>query len=179
MEDPSISIEDLFTRLEDHGRRIRDLRRDLRREFEDIRIRIDDFGGSLANTRRAVEELDLIFNSLSNKELLEGLEGEDIKRHMKKIIVLDDSEVCSVCLQDMNGGDDGAVVALKCSHTFHEKCVLEWSKRMPNCPLCRHDMRKDQQQNLKRKRISHDDKEVMPLETSTTPRRRLRKTFEI
>ncbi|MCL7033607.1 hypothetical protein MKW94_019180 [Papaver nudicaule] len=88
-----------------------------------------------------------------------------IKSHTEKIIVLDDEEVCSVCLQDLNGGE---AVVLKCSHTFHEKCMSEWSKRKPNCPMCRHDMRKDRQQKLKRKRSTHDDKEVTRQRTKTT-----------
>ncbi|MCL7038166.1 hypothetical protein MKW94_012167 [Papaver nudicaule] len=92
----------------------------------------------------------------------ECFEREDIESCMKKIVVLDDSEVCSVCLQDMNGGGGGGgdAVVLKCWHTFHEKCMLEWFRRKPTCPLCRHDVRKDCQQNLKRKRLSHDNEEL-------------------
>ncbi|KAI3862915.1 hypothetical protein MKW98_011954 [Papaver atlanticum] len=98
---------------------------------------------------RDLEEQD--FNFYSNEEL----SGEDIRRHMNKIIVLDDGEVCSVCLQDMNVDDHAAV--LKCSHVFHEKCVEEWAERKPSCPLCRHDIRKE---NIKRKRPKHHDEEL-------------------
>ncbi|KAI3882390.1 hypothetical protein MKW92_040283 [Papaver armeniacum] len=84
---------------------------------------------------------------------------QDIESHMKKIVVLDDDEVCSICLQDISAGDDDTRV-LKCSHIFHHKCMSEWSKRKPNCPLCRHDVRQERQPNLKRKRLSHEAGEL-------------------
>ncbi|KAI3875092.1 hypothetical protein MKW98_019665 [Papaver atlanticum] len=91
---------------------------------------------------------------------------QDIESHMKKIVVLDDGEVCSVCLQDINVGDENTRV-LKCSHIFHHRCMSEWSKRKPNCPLCRHDVRTDRQPNLKRKRLLHEAQELKD-ETSST-----------
>ncbi|KAI3865627.1 hypothetical protein MKX03_012330 [Papaver bracteatum] len=83
---------------------------------------------------------------------------QDIERHMKKIVVLDDDEVCSVCLQDINVGDEDT--SITCSHIFHDKCMSEWSKRKLNCPLCRHDVRQERQPNLKRKRLSHEAEEL-------------------
>ncbi|KAI3964462.1 hypothetical protein MKX01_007152 [Papaver californicum] len=101
------------------------------------------------DTTKAIGELEKAIDCEVNREFSE---------HMKKIVVLDDAEVCSVCLQDIDVGDDDVVV-LKCnSHTFHKKCMQEWSKKQPNCPLCRHDMRKDLTKKLKRKR-SHDNGE--------------------
>ncbi|KAI3882240.1 hypothetical protein MKX03_009560 [Papaver bracteatum] len=101
---------------------------------------------------------DLLFGGEVNSELLEQ---EEIESHMKKIVVLDDAEMCSVCLQDIDVGANG-VALLKCnSHIFHMNCVVEWSKRKPNCPLCRHDMREERQRNLKRKRLPSDDDEEL------------------
>ncbi|KAI3882235.1 hypothetical protein MKX03_009555 [Papaver bracteatum] len=94
-----------------------------------------------------------------NKQLL--LEQEEIESHMKKIVVLDDAEVCSVCLQDIDVGDENVTVLNCISHIFHKKCMQEWSRRKPNCPLCRHDMREEQQRKLKPKRLPHDDEEEL------------------
>ncbi|MCL7027289.1 hypothetical protein MKW94_029875 [Papaver nudicaule] len=131
--------------------------------LEDFDDSLESFSESLAED--ASDTLD--FNPLEGiepenameDEHKEFCEGEDIESHMEKIVVLDDAESCSVCLQDMDSGADDAVV-LKCSHTFHKKCMLEWSRRKPNCPLCRHDMRKDRPQTLKRKRLTHDGEEL-------------------
>ncbi|KAI3923366.1 hypothetical protein MKW98_026959 [Papaver atlanticum] len=94
-----------------------------------------------------------------NKQLL--LEQEEIESHMKKIVVLDDAEVCSVCLQDIDVGDENVTVLNCNSHIFHKKCMQEWSRRKPNCPLCRHDMREERQPKLKRKRLPHHDDEEL------------------
>lgn len=42
---------------------------------------------------------------------------------------------CSICLVDFEETDD--VVELKCSHVFHQGCIVEWSDRKPECPNCR------------------------------------------
>ncbi|KAI3927729.1 hypothetical protein MKW92_009347 [Papaver armeniacum] len=131
------------------------------RRMEEVSGLIRDEQENINGLRRVLVEHGLYFHSVSNRELLEG---EDIKSHMKNIIFLDDGEVCPVCFQDMNVG----AVVLKCSHVFHENCVLEWAKRKPNCPVCRHDMRKDRQQKLKPKRLTYP-------ESRTPPRRRLPK----
>ncbi|KAI3882241.1 hypothetical protein MKX03_009561 [Papaver bracteatum] len=72
---------------------------------------------------------------------------EDIDNylHTKKVVVLDDGDVCSICLQDLaSGNDDGYARFLSCSHTFHPTCNRKWRNRKTNCPLCRHDMLEEQ-----------------------------------
>ncbi|KAI3971145.1 hypothetical protein MKW92_002507 [Papaver armeniacum] len=132
-------VKDFFSRLE------------ALENSEDFVNMEDDLTGSFPSDDSLFEaELE----ELINKELLER---KEIESHMKKIIVLDDAEVCSVCLQDIDVGDEHVQVLSCNSHIFHEMCMQEWSRRKPNCPLCRHDMREDRQRKLKRKRLSHDD----------------------
>ena len=45
------------------------------------------------------------------------------------------SDNCSICLEDISNGTNTAT--LDCNHTFHYKCVFNWNKTQPNCPLCR------------------------------------------
>ncbi|KAI3894351.1 hypothetical protein MKW92_026968 [Papaver armeniacum] len=103
------------------------------------------------------EELEELDREI-NKELLEQ---EEIQSHLKKMVVLDDAEVCSVCLQDIHVGDENVTVLSCNSHIFHKTCMEEWSRRKPNCPVCRHDMREEGQLKLKRKRLPHDDDEEL------------------
>ncbi|KUJ16817.1 uncharacterized protein LY89DRAFT_669267 [Mollisia scopiformis] len=42
---------------------------------------------------------------------------------------------CSVCMDDVHIGDD--VVALPCSHWFHEVCASAWLSEHNTCPICR------------------------------------------
>ncbi|MCL7038164.1 hypothetical protein MKW94_013640 [Papaver nudicaule] len=76
----------------------------------------------------------------------EYIEEETDKRlNTKKVVVLDDGDVCSICLQNIDTAgncDYGGAKVLSCSHTFHSRCISEWRKWKTNCPLCRHDMEK-------------------------------------
>jgi E3 ubiquitin-protein ligase RNF115/126 len=42
---------------------------------------------------------------------------------------------CSVCMDDVHIGDE--VVALPCSHWFHETCASAWLSEHNTCPICR------------------------------------------
>ncbi|RFU35648.1 hypothetical protein B7463_g704, partial [Scytalidium lignicola] len=42
---------------------------------------------------------------------------------------------CSVCMDDVHVGDE--VVALPCSHWFHEQCASMWLGEHNTCPICR------------------------------------------
>ncbi|KAI3983740.1 hypothetical protein MKX01_001144 [Papaver californicum] len=58
---------------------------------------------------------------------------------MTKGLVLKDGEDCSICLQILEVGDNALI--LKCSHIFHEKCMSEWLRIKPNCPVCKFDVK--------------------------------------
>jgi hypothetical protein len=45
---------------------------------------------------------------------------------------------CSLCMEDCNLDD--LLLKLKCSHAFHEKCILEWLKITNTCPICRDEL---------------------------------------
>lgn len=42
---------------------------------------------------------------------------------------------CCVCLELLTA--KSSVVALQCSHRFHECCILDWLQRKRHCPICR------------------------------------------
>ncbi|MED6125271.1 hypothetical protein PIB30_067078 [Stylosanthes scabra] len=54
---------------------------------------------------------------------------------------------CAICLEELCHNIDGSsaevVVAINCSHVFHERCIFRWLLRCINlkasytCPLCR------------------------------------------
>ncbi|KAF8676268.1 hypothetical protein HU200_047140 [Digitaria exilis] len=43
---------------------------------------------------------------------------------------------CAVCLQDFVAEDK--LRAMPCSHAFHQKCIFDWLRVNHVCPLCRH-----------------------------------------
>lgn len=45
------------------------------------------------------------------------------------------SSFCVICAENINGGD--TVVILRCRHTMHNECLVEWLRRKNQCPACR------------------------------------------
>lgn len=55
----------------------------------------------------------------------------------------DRGAMCDVCLLEFETGDEVAWSNnLKCSHTFHKDCILDWLVRKPTCPSCRQEYAK-------------------------------------
>ncbi|KAM6566679.1 hypothetical protein CsatA_025807 [Cannabis sativa] len=48
------------------------------------------------------------------------------------------SNICSVCLENFKIGEE--MTRLICGHVYHKSCVLEWSHRSGQCPLCRKEL---------------------------------------
>jgi hypothetical protein len=44
---------------------------------------------------------------------------------------------CSICLEDFSKSLDCKLVWTKCSHLYHQPCILQWLRRKYNCPYCR------------------------------------------
>ncbi|CAJ1966366.1 unnamed protein product [Cylindrotheca closterium] len=50
-------------------------------------------------------------------------------------------ECCAICLEPYAIGDDlCSGKTEKCSHVFHEHCLIEWIRRHNRCPLCRSNL---------------------------------------
>ncbi|XP_051191114.1 E3 ubiquitin-protein ligase Os03g0188200-like [Lolium perenne] len=48
----------------------------------------------------------------------------------------DDETTCAVCLAEYADGDELRRLP-GCHHSFHRRCVDDWLRRRPTCPLCR------------------------------------------
>ena len=51
--------------------------------------------------------------------------------------LFDSYKECTICMESFKQGDK--VIALPCDkrHYFHSECILSWSERHRNCPLCK------------------------------------------
>jgi hypothetical protein len=43
---------------------------------------------------------------------------------------------CSICFEELR---KGPAIVLPCDHTFHELCIVKWSRYNMTCPQCRAD----------------------------------------
>jgi len=45
------------------------------------------------------------------------------------------NDTCVICTEKFKKNEQ--VCDLKCKHAFHKECIIKWSKRKMNCPLCK------------------------------------------
>ncbi|XP_023735062.1 E3 ubiquitin-protein ligase RHF1A [Lactuca sativa] len=46
-----------------------------------------------------------------------------------------EEDVCSICLDAFDSQDNPPTITT-CKHAFHLQCILEWSQRSKECPIC-------------------------------------------
>ena len=67
----------------------------------------------------------------TNSVLMDGY----CTRHLK--------QKCSVCWEEVPSTNSGNHKRLKCGHSFHFKCIIQWFKTSDNCPVCRKEQTHD------------------------------------
>lgn len=45
-------------------------------------------------------------------------------------------EECSICQEELRV-EDTNIVTTMCGHRFHNQCIVKWTEKKPNCPMCR------------------------------------------
>ena len=48
---------------------------------------------------------------------------------------------CSVCKEDFSVGNK--MMDLPCNHYFHEECLMPWLNQHDSCPICRFELKTD------------------------------------
>lgn len=53
-----------------------------------------------------------------------------------KYVQMPDGAECAICLDPLVHSVEFA----PCTHAFHKKCIRDWKKRKPVCPMCEHPL---------------------------------------
>ena len=54
---------------------------------------------------------------------------------------------CSVCWDELDEGNNhDALEVTECNHRFHRACLQKWLEENNSCPLCRHQLRNDDEE---------------------------------
>lgn len=67
--------------------------------------------------------------------LINSGQQQTIEELTSNIIVMNDMELCSICLEPFQNNE--RIVNLQCNHSYHTTCINNWMRTKPTCPICR------------------------------------------
>uniref|UniRef100_A0A0E0MJM3 RING-type domain-containing protein n=1 Tax=Oryza punctata TaxID=4537 RepID=A0A0E0MJM3_ORYPU len=67
-----------------------------------------------------------------------GLEKQVFDHHDDEEEAKDSAAGCVICMEEFVAGDEVCVMPCSGNHSFHRHCITEWLGRSNVCPLCRH-----------------------------------------
>lgn len=85
-------------------------------------------------------------NPPASENVIEGLERIEIDNEN-----IDDynKESCIICADDFLKGNK--LICLQCSHFFHDQCIITWLRKRNQCPVCRKELKTDDEEYEKRR----------------------------
>ena len=73
-----------------------------------------------------------------------SVSDEELQHYTTLVTELPESDICSIC-QDSYEIQSECRMLNTCHHRFHRQCIDTWFQSHITCPVCRHDIR-DQNQ---------------------------------
>ena len=109
------------------------------------------FVTSLINSEYENDEIENILNYILNNDNNRygspPASQSEIKKLNKytltedKLINFGNENTCSVCKEDFFIGNK--MMDLPCNHYFHEECLMPWLNQHDSCPICRFELKTD------------------------------------
>ena len=99
---------------------------------------------------KKVEELHIILSEIINNsnKRKDYLNDEDINKYLNEIEINEISlkkynkQKCIICLDSYSISDK--ICFLPCIHYFHFNCIKNWVKESNKCPICKHNIKKNE-----------------------------------
>ena len=109
------------------------------------------FVTNLINSEYENEEIENILNYIfyndNNRYGSPPASKSEIKKLNKYILTKEKlknfgpENTCSVCKEDFTIGNE--MMDLPCNHYFHEECLMPWLNQHDSCPICRFELKTD------------------------------------
>ncbi|KAK5583924.1 hypothetical protein RB653_005529 [Dictyostelium firmibasis] len=81
-------------------------------------------------------------------------EIEKLKRDRVDQTIVDQKVDCAVCKDEFKWGDD--YIELPCQHLYHPDCILPWLEQHNSCPVCRFELKTDDDSYEKDKELKRE-----------------------
>lgn len=85
-------------------------------------------------------------NPPASESVIEGLERIEINTENIEDY---NKETCIICADDFLIGNK--LISLSCSHFFHDQCIITWLRKRNQCPVCRKELKTDDEEYEKRR----------------------------
>ena len=84
------------------------------------------------------------------------LEKAKVTEEMLKEFGVENS--CAVCKDEFTNGEE--CTTMPCKHHFHGGCLLPWLKERNSCPVCRFELKTDDEDYEERKRMRNNQNNI-------------------
>lgn len=95
---------------------------------------------------------DELLNMGMNEDRLPPPTSKEIVKNLPSRLVTTDDEKCAICLVPNENLEGQKFLKLPCNHEFHDSCILPWLEKTNSCPMCRQEMKTDDQEYEEQKR---------------------------
>ncbi|CRK95357.1 CLUMA_CG008638, isoform A [Clunio marinus] len=113
---------------------------------------------------------DALLNMNMNDDRLPPAASKELVKNLESRHVTEDDEKCAICLLPNENLNGQKFLKLPCNHEFHDSCILPWLERTNSCPMCRQEMKTDdedyEEQKKRKQRQQQRDEEVEMLHNS-------------
>ena len=80
--------------------------------------------------------------------------------HLHKTIPDKVNNLCTICQENMN---IDTIEYTTCLHSFHATCIEKWLKQHSSCPLCRYELKSNNNNNYNNNNINQNPANGLPL----------------
>lgn len=108
-----------------------------------------------------------LLNIGEDHERLPPPASKELVKNLPWRLITESDDKCAICLVPNENLDGQKFVKLPCNHEFHDTCILPWLRKTNSCPMCRHEMKTDDEdyeesrERKRRQKVREDELEML------------------
>ncbi|KAF3627782.1 putative peroxidase N-like isoform 1 [Capsicum annuum] len=106
-----------------------------------------DYSDSDTDTEYGTDSDDLSFGLFNSTQFLSPT-LKSVVDSLPSVEINESSKNCSICMEEFV--IDSEASQLPCNHLFHNDCIVPWLNRSNTCPLCRHKLPQEDEDEIEK-----------------------------
>lgn len=111
-----------------------------------------------------------LLNMGFDRDRLSPPASKELVKNLPSRLVTEKDEKCAICLLPNENLSGQKFLKLPCNHEFHDTCILPWLEKTNSCPMCRQEMKTDDEEyeegKRRKQRQQQRDEEIEMLHNS-------------